>query len=185
MDNQFSILGHDYRMRDPKVYGADVRIQQTRKAYFTRTEGGRFHDQLYQQVKDHTGRYKDLEALYDQGQHDLLDEEISFRQEPKHIVRLRYEAWMAEQVEDTSLDDILTLCALLEPVGDAPVLIPEALLNAPTAQIRQEIQAPLRFFFEARTASKPESKPSNLPSETTTEATVPTETISMPESTSP
>ena len=149
MDDRFSILGHSYRMRDPNVFGADVRIQQTRKAYFNRSEG-------------------------------IGEGETRFS------VRVRYDDWITEQVTDTSLDDVITVCAMMEPIGDAPYLTPEYLLAAPSIQLRVEIAPVISFFLVARDGAAEEWKKSNSPSTTTTEASIPpiAET-STPESTSP
>ena len=148
MENNFTVLSHPYRMRETNSLGADVRIQQTRKAYFTRVEG------------------------IGEG-------------EMRSSVRDRFSDWMAS-VEDTSLEDILTVCALLEPVEDSPYLTPEYILNAPRfGGILEEIRVAINFFMLARETSRLELLASSKPSETITEASTPATESSTPESTSP
>lgn len=165
-------------MRDPNTLGSDTRIQQERKAYFTREDTKRRITELRSQVASGNGSDEIQERLS-----ALL---MGFSDpEPRSALRARFAEWM-DTVEDTSLEDILTLCALLEPVGDSPHLTPEMLLNAPRfGGILEEIQVAINFFMFARETSRLELSGSSQPSETTTEAPTPAEETSTPESTSP
>jgi len=142
----FTILGRAYSMRDPKTFGAEVRIQQTRKAYFNRTE-------------------------------PIGETEM------RSSVRQRFNDW-AESIEDTYLEDIIIVCAMLEPIGDSPYLIPENLLAAQPWQIKEEVKEATNFFMSERDRSWKEYLVSKLPSETTTEVPTQMEESSIPESTS-
>jgi hypothetical protein len=193
MEKTFTILGQAYGMLEPTTMGADVRIQQTRKAYFTRLRRREKIEAVcaangVMPVIDGNSCLDEaasIRALYDAGQGEdspvhraaeQLEDRLA-QPEPRMTIRENYEDWL-KSIEDTSLEGILTVCAVLKPMGGSTPLVPEALLNSPPWDLGNEIVEASGFFWDARHQSEIAYRLSKAPLPTTTEATIPTETSS-------
>lgn len=170
-------------MLDPLTMGADVRIQQTRKAYFTRlrrrekieaalSEHGVTAVQDRNFCLDEAASIAALTAV-DPEAAELLEDKLALP-EPRFAVRDAYAEWLTT-LEDTSLDDILTVCAVLKSGPNLPPLVPEYLLNSAPWDLHREVTEVTGFFYTTRDTSAFEYRKSKVTSLSTPAETIPTE----------
>ena len=168
--------------------GADVRIQQTRKAYFMRQRRrGRIEEALNRcgvaPVED-MNHCLDEQAsiaaltLVDPEAAEQLEDKLALP-EPRFVIREAYAEWLTT-LEDTSLDDILTVCAVLKPALNpdgslSRPLVPEYLLNSAPWGLHREVTEVTGFFYTTRDTSALEYRKSKVISRSTPAETIPTE----------